>query len=307
MVVENFRAGNLKQYGLDYQSLKKIKPSLIYCSITGFGQTGPYSSRGGYDYLVQAMGGIMSVTGEKRGNPTKIGVGVSDIVTGLYANIAVLSALRYKKETGKGQHLDISLMDSQVSWLSYVAQSYLLSGSVPKKIGNDHPSIVPYQTVKAKDGLMVLAIANDRQFKDFCKFAKISEVSENPKFKTNSSRVKNRNELNKIIEKVILAKKIAQWEKGLTKINVPCGPINDIKQVFEDPQVKSRGMEISMNHKKSKGKKIKLIGNPIKFSVSKVKYKKPPPVLGDDTHRVLEEFLKLSSTQLKNLRKKKII
>ena len=203
VLVENFRAGNLKQYGLDYKSIKKINPEIIYCSITGFGQNGPYSKRGGYDYLVQAMGGIMSITGEKKGNPTKIGVGVSDIITGLYSTIGILSALRFKEVTGKGQHLDISLMDSQVSWLSYVAQNYLISGEIPKRIGNDHPSIVPYQTVKAKDGLMVLAIANDRQFKEFCKYAKISNLINDPKFKTNSSRVKNRCDLNKIINKVI--------------------------------------------------------------------------------------------------------
>ena len=170
VLVENFRAGNLKQYGLDYESIKKINPKIIYCSITGFGQNGPYASRGGYDYLVQAMGGIMSITGEKKGLPTKIGVGVSDIITGLYATISILSALRFRDQTSLGQHLDISLLDSQVSWLSYVAQSYLISGNIPDRIGNDHPSIVPYQTVKAKDGLMVLAIANDRQFKSFCNF-----------------------------------------------------------------------------------------------------------------------------------------
>ena len=208
ILVENFRAGNLKQYSLDYASIKKIKPDIIYCSITGFGQNGPYSKRGGYDYLVQAMGGIMSITGEKKGNPTKIGVGVSDIITGLYASVGILSALRFREKTGKGQHLDISLMDSQVSWLSYVAQSYLISNVIPTRIGNDHPSIVPYQTVKAKNGLMVLAIANDRQFKNFCKFAKIPEIFDDKKFKSNSARVKNREKLNKIINIVMKKKSI---------------------------------------------------------------------------------------------------
>ena len=252
VLVENFRAGNLKQYGLDYESIKKINPKIIYCSITGFGQNGPYASRGGYDYLVQAMGGIMSITGEKKGLPTKIGVGVSDIITGLYATISILSALRFRDQTSLGQHLDISLLDSQVSWLSYVAQSYLISGNIPDRIGNDHPSIVPYQTVKAKDGLMVLAIANDRQFKNFCEFSGLYDLCENSKFKSNSSRVKNRKELNKIIGKTILKKTITEWVQGLTKINVPCGPINNIKQVFDDPQVKSRKMKINMKHKKSK-------------------------------------------------------
>ena len=307
VLVENFRAGNLKQYGLDYKSIKKINPEIIYCSITGFGQNGTYSKRGGYDYLVQAMGGIMSITGEKKGNPTKIGVGVSDIITGLYSTIGILSALRFKEVTGKGQHLDISLMDSQVSWLSYVAQNYLISGEIPKRIGNDHPSIVPYQTVKAKDGLMVLAIANDRQFKEFCEYAKISNLINDPKFKTNSSRVKNRCDLNKIINKIIKKKTIKQWVEGLVKVNVPCGPINNIQQVFEDKQVKSRKMVISMKHSKSKNKKIKLIANPINFSESKIQYKKPPPKLGQDTISVLKKFLKLDSKDLLDLKKKKII
>ena len=295
VLVENFRAGNLKQYGLDYESIKKINPKIIYCSITGFGQNGPYASRGGYDYLVQAMGGIMSITGEKKGLPTKIGVGVSDIITGLYATISILSALRFRDQTSLGQHLDISLLDSQVSWLSYVAQSYLISGKIPDRIGNDHPSIVPYQTVKAKDGLMVLAIANDRQFKNFCEFSGLYDLCENSKFKSNSSRVKNRKELNKIIEKTILKKTIKEWVQGLTKINVPCGPINNIEQVFDDPQVKSRKMKINMKHKKSKTGKINIIGSPMNFSVSKIKYKKTPPTLGEDTKKFLKIFKNFNS------------
>ena len=254
VLVENFRAGNLKQYGLDYKSIKKINPKIIYCSITGFGQTGPYSRRGGYDYLVQAMGGIMSITGEKKGQPTKIGVGVSDIITGLYACISILSALKFRDVTSQGQHIDISLMDSQVSWLSYVAQGYLTSGVTPQRIGNDHPSIVPYQTVKAKNGLMVLAIANDRQFKSFCEFSGLKNLHLDTRYKSNSQRVKNRNSLNKIINKTIKVKNINYWVSGLTKVNVPCGPINDISQVFKDPQVKSRNMKIKMKHKKSRKK-----------------------------------------------------
>ena len=306
VLVENFRAGNLNQYGLDYKSIKKINPKIIYCSITGFGQSGPYSKRGGYDYLVQAMGGIMSITGERNGDPTKIGVGVSDIITGLYASNAILAALRFRDITSKGQHLDISLMDSQVSWLSYVAQSYLISKKIPTRIGNDHPSIVPYQTVEAKDGLMVLAIANDRQFRKFCEFAGIPDLHQNPKFNTNSLRVKNRNQLNKKILKILKLKTIKQWVSGLNKLNVPCGPINNIKQVFDDPQVNSRKMKIEMTHKKL-NRKIKIIGNPIKFSESKVKYKKSPPSLGEDTEKILSKFLKLSKKQIKILKEKKII
>ena len=306
VLVENFRAGNLKQYGLDYKSIKKINPKIIYCSITGFGQTGPYSKRGGYDYLVQAMGGIMSITGEKKGQPTKIGVGVSDIITGLYACISILSALKFRDITSQGQHIDISLMDSQVSWLSYVAQGYLTSGITPQRIGNDHPSIVPYQTVRAKNGLMVLAIANDRQFKNFCNFSGLKNLHLDPKYKNNSQRVKNRSSLNKIINKIIKAKNINFWVNGLTKVNVPCGPINDISQVFEDPQVKSRNMKIKMKHIKSK-KKIDLIASPIKFSVSKIKYKKSPPTLGEDTEVFLKRFLKMKSSYIKKLKLKNII
>ena len=306
VLVENFRAGNLKQYGLDYKSIKKINPKIIYCSITGFGQTGPYSKRGGYDYLVQAMGGIMSITGEKKGQPTKIGVGVSDIITGLYSCISILSALKFRDITSKGQHIDISLMDSQVSWLSYVAQGYLTSGITPQRIGNDHPSIVPYQTVRAKNGLMVLAIANDRQFKNFCNFSGLKNLHLDPKYKNNSQRVKNRSSLNKIINKIIKAKNINFWVNGLTKVNVPCGPINDISQVFEDPQVKSRNMKIKMKHRKSK-KKIDLIASPIKFSVSKIKYKKSPPTLGEDTEVFLKRFLKMKSSYIKKLKLKNII
>lgn len=306
VLVENFRAGNLKQYGLDYKSIKKINPKIIYCSITGFGQTGPYSKRGGYDYLVQAMGGIMSITGEKKGQPTKIGVGVSDIITGLYACISILSALKFRDITSQGQHIDISLMDSQVSWLSYVAQGYLTSGITPQRIGNDHPSIVPYQTVRAKNGLMVLAIANDRQFKNFCNFSGLKNLHLDPKYKNNSQRVKNRSSLNKIINKIIKAKNINFWVNGLTKVNVPCGPINDISQVFEDPQVKSRNMKIKMKHRKSK-KKIDLIASPIKFSVSKIKYKKSPPTLGEDTEVFLKRFLKMKSSDIKKLKLKNII
>ena len=304
VVVENFRAGNLKQYGLDYKSLKKIKPDLIYCSITGFGQDGPYSKRGGYDYLVQAMGGIMSITGEKNGPPTKIGVGVSDIITGLYSCISILAALRFREKTSKGQSIDISLMDAQVSWLSYVAQSYLISKKIPMRIGNDHPSIVPYQTVEAKDGLMVLAIANNNQFKNFCNFAGLGKISKNEKYKTNSLRVLNRKSLNAIIKKTIKKKDISYWVKGLINVNVPCGPINNIGQVFKDPQVIFRKMAVDIKHK---NKKIKIVGSPIKFNKSPIIYKKSPPTLGEDTVSVLKKFLKLNKSRIVDLKKKNII
>ena len=304
ILVENFRAGNLKQYGLDYETIRKINPKLIYCSITGFGQDGPYSKRGGYDYLVQAMGGIMSVTGEEKGPPTKVGVGVSDIITGLYSTISILSALRYRDKKSVGQRIDVSLLDSQVSWLSYVAQGFLVSGKIPKKIGNDHPSIVPYQTIKAKDGLMVLAIANDNQFKNFCNFAGLEELYVDKKFCTNSQRVKNRKKLKDILESRISKNKIKYWVDGLVKVNVPCGPINNIKKVFDDPQVIFRKMKINMKYDK---KNISFIGSPINLSESPVQYKKVPPKLGEDTNKILKQFLKLNNTEIKKLKKDKII
>ena len=304
ILVENFRAGNLKQYGLDYETIRKINPKLIYCSITGFGQDGPYSKRGGYDYLVQAMGGIMSITGEEKGPPTKVGVGVSDIITGLYSTISILSALRYRDKKSVGQRIDVSLLDSQVSWLSYVAQGFLVSGKIPKKICNDHPSIVPYQTIKAKDGLMVLAIANDNQFKNFCNFAGLEELYVDKKFCTNSQRVKNRKKLKDILESRISKNKIKYWVDGLVKVNVPCGPINNIKKVFDDPQVIFRKMKINMKYDK---KNISFIGSPINLSESPVQYKKVPPKLGEDTNKILKQFLKLNNTDIKKLKKDKII
>ena len=304
ILVENFRAGNLKQYGLDYETIRKINPKLIYCSITGFGQDGPYSKRGGYDYLVQAMGGIMSITGEEKGPPTKVGGGVSDIITGLYSTISILSALRYRDKKSVGQRIDVSLLDSQVSWLSYVAQGFLVSGKIPKKIGNDHPSIVPYQTIKAKDGLMVLAIANDNQFKNFCNFAGLEELYVDKKFCTNSQRVKNRKKLKDILESRISKNKIKYWVDGLVKVNVPCGPINNIKKVFDDPQVIFRKMKINMKYDK---KNISFIGSPINLSESPVQYKKVPPKLGEDTNKILKQFLKLNNTEIKKLKKDKII
>ena len=246
----------------------------------------------------------MSITGEEKGPPTKVGVGVSDIITGLYSTISILSALRYRDKKSVGQRIDVSLLDSQVSWLSYVAQGFLVSGKIPKKIGNDHPSIVPYQTIKAKDGLMVLAIANDNQFKNFCNFAGLEELYVDKKFCTNSQRVKNRKKLKEKLESRISKNKIKYWVDGLVKVNVPCGPINNIKKVFDDPQVIFRKMKINMKYDK---KNISFIGSPINLSESPVQYKKVPPKLGEDTNKILKQFLKLNNTEIKKLKKDKII
>ena len=242
VVVENFRAGTLARYGLGAGDMCKANPRLIYCSVTGFGQTGPYASRGGYDYLVQAMGGIMSVTGEPDGPPTKVGVGVSDIITGMYAAISIQAALRHREISGEGQHIDMALLDAQVAWLSYVGENYLVSNEVPERLGSHHPNIVPYQVFEAKDGLMVLAVGNDAQFERFCKFAGISEIAEDERFATNGGRVTNREIITEILADIIKAKPIDHWVEGLVGVNVPCSPINNIDQVFANPQVEAREM-----------------------------------------------------------------
>ena len=307
IVVENFRAGNLAQYGLSYDQLCEEFPRLIYCSVTGFGQTGPYATRGGYDYLVQAMGGIMSVTGEPGGPPTKIGVGVSDIITGMYAGISILSALHYRDKTGKGQHIDMALLDSQVAWLSYIGQNYLVSNEVPKRLGNDHPNIVPYQVCPAKDGLMVLAVANDSQFKRFCLFAGCPELAEDERFASNQARVRNRAIISPIINDLIKKQPIAYWVEGLVGVNVPCSPINNIDQVFADPQVESRGMKLAMPHNLAPEGQVELIASPMKLSASPVSYRHAPPQLGEHSEEILSQLLSLSPGEIEDLRKKGVL
>ncbi len=305
ILVENFRAGNLAQYGLDYQQLQPLHPGLIYCSVTGFGQTGPYAGRGGYDYLVQAMGGIMSVTGEPGGPPIKVGVGITDIVTGLYATIAILAALRHREATGQGQQLDLALLDSQVSWLSYIGQNYLLSGDVPGPLGHEHPSIVPYRVFEAKDGPMVLAAANDGQFKRFCQFAGRSELAEDKRFATNAARVRHRAVITPVLEDILKKRTVAEWVDGLVGANVPASPINHLDQVFNDPQVQARGMTLSMHH--ATDQEIDLIASPLHLSASPVSYRCPPPVLGEHTQTVLQDLLGLDAAACAALKNKGVI
>lgn len=311
IVIENFRAGNLKRYGLDYAAVKKLKPSIIYCSVTGFGQSGPYAGRGGYDFLVQAMGGIMSVTGFADTPPTKVGVGISDIVTGLYAAIAIMSAIRTAEQSGIGQHIDMALLDCQLAWLSYVGQSYLITGQVPRRLGNQHPSIVPYQVFMASDGPMVLAVANDEQFKRFCRFAEVNLAAE-PRFASNRRRVKNRHALVPLLNEVIVRRPVSHWVDGLVKVNVPCSPINNLAQVFADPQVRARRLVRKMpygtgddgNDKNKGGKKgkeskkqLEILASPLNLPASPVTYRRPPPRLGEHTAEVLGE-LGLSAAEI---------
>ncbi|MGB8274831.1 MAG: CaiB/BaiF CoA-transferase family protein [Alphaproteobacteria bacterium] len=307
VVIENFRTGNLAQYGLAYDQIKPLFPRLVYCSITGFGQTGPYAKRAGYDYLVQGMGGIMSVTGEPDGPPEKVGVGIADIMTGMYAVVAILAALRHRDATGEGQYIDMALLDSQVAWLSYVGQNYLTSGEVPRRCGNHHPNIMPYQVFGAADGLMILAVGNDAQFERFCTFAGKRELARDPRYATNAARLGNRDTLTPIIADLIAAHPIRHWVDGLAKVNVPCGPINTVDQVFAEPQVKAREMEIEMPHPLTGPDLVHLIASPIRMSESPVSYRLPPPLLGQQTDEVLSGLLGMSADELAGLRRRGVI
>ena len=307
VVVENFRTGALDQYGLSYDQIREEFPSLIYCSVTGFGQTGPYATRGGYDYLVQGMGGIMSVTGQPDGPPEKVGVGVSDIITGMYAAIAIQAALRHRESTGEGQHIDMALLDSQVAWLSYVGENYLVSGEVPQKLGSHHPNIVPYQVFRASDGLLVLAVGNDAQFERFCKFAGCPDLAADERYTTNKARVKNRGSLTPVLSDIMAGKPISHWVVGLVDVNVPCSPINTIDQVFADPQVLAREMKISMPHPHLSGETVDLIASPLRLSRSPVSYRQAPPQLGEHTSELLKELLEISAQEIAALRERGVV
>jgi len=303
--IENFRYGMIDKLGLDYEILKKVNPKLIYCSISAFGTTGPYRDLPGYDFLIQAMGGIMSITGEPEGPPMKVGVAIVDVTAALYATSAILAALIYREKIGKGQKVETSLLEAQVAWLVNVGSNYLISGKVPQRYGNAHPNIVPYQVFKAKDGYVALAIGNDLQWKKFCKLAEIEELAEDPKFKTNPKRVENREELIGILNKVILKKRGVEWIKLCRDNGIPCGPINTIDKVFSDPQVLNREMVVEVNHP-SAGK-IKLAGIPMKFSHTPALIKTPPPLLGEHTNEILSNLLGYDEEKILYLRKEKII
>lgn len=293
ILVENFKVGGLKKYGLDYDSLKLVNPSLIYCSITGFGQTGPYKERPGYDLMIQAMGGLMSVTGEPDdvpgGGPLRAGVAVTDLFTGLYSVVGILGALHHREKTGEGQHIDMALLDTQVAVLANQTLSYLVSGKAPQRQGNSHPAIVPYQSFATKDGYIILAVGNDSQFASFCIAAGMPALTEDERFVTNPARVANREELVPMVAGILKGRTTDDWVSILEKANVPCGPINSIDRVFSNEQVKARGIELSLED--SQGKKIPTVANPIRYSATPISYKKAPPRLGEDTEAVLARVL----------------
>ena len=307
ILIENFKVGSMKKYGLSYDELKVINPKLIYCSITGFGQTGPYANRPGYDFLIQAMGGIMSFTGEPDGDPMKAGVGIADVMCGMYASNAILAALYHKTQTGTGQYIDISLLDSQVAWLVNGALNYLTSGELPARYGNGHPNIVPYELFPANDGYFVLAIGNDAQFQRFCEFAKAQDLSSDERFSTNQNRTHNRTQLIPLLRAITAQHSTEYWLNGLEQINVPCGPVNNMEQVFSDPQIKHREMQIEVPHPQSAEGNVSLIANPIKFSETPVSYDRHPPVLGEHTEEVLKQSLGLQDDEIEKLRKHNVI
>lgn len=299
ILVENFKTGGLRKYGLDYETLKAINPSLVYCSITGFGQDGPYAKRAGYDYMIQAMGGLMSLTGEPAGEPMKSAVAVADLFTGMYAVTAILAALRHAERTGEGQHLDISLLDCQVAMLANLGMNYLLSGEEPKRLGNAHASIAPYQVFATADGHVVLAVGNDGQFQDFCTAAGV-KLADDTRFATNPARIANRVELTSAIAAIMIQRTTGHWMSVLEQAGVPCGPINTLPQVFADPHVAARGAVQTM--KRSDGATVKLTANPIRMSATPPDPRIAPPLLGQDTHRTLRDLLGVTETELARLR-----
>jgi len=306
ILVENFKTGGLSKYGLSYDQLKDANPGLVYCSVTGFGQTGPYAERPGYDVLIQAMSGLMSTTGEPEGEPQKSGVPISDLMSGMYAAVGICAALRHREITGEGQHIDISMLDTSVATLSMQGMNYLASGVAPPRFGNAHPNIVPYQVFATSDGHIILAIANDGQFDRFCEFAGVVELCKDDRFCTNVERVLNREALIPILADIVAAKPSHHWLEGLEACNVSSGPINTIDQVFDDPHVRAREMEIAMAHPLV-DKPVRLIGSPLKMSASPPSYDLPPPLLGEHTDAVLGEMLELGADELAGLRYRGVI
>jgi len=299
VLIENFKVGGLQKYGLDYASLKVINPKLIYCSITGFGQTGPYRERAGYDFMIQAMGGLMSVTGERDGEPMKVGVALSDVMTGLYAANAIQAALIHRLRGGEGQHIDLALLDVQVATLANQAMNYLASGINPQRLGNAHPNIVPYQAFQTADGYLILAVGNDAQFARFCDLTGRTELARDERFTTNSNRVKNRDFLIPDLVEIMLTQDTDAWLEQLNEKGIPCGPIANIDQVFDNPQVQHRGMQLELDHPVAG--KVASVANPIRLSESAVTYDKAPPLLGQHTEQVVRDLLGLGRDQIDQL------
>ncbi|MGN6225388.1 CaiB/BaiF CoA transferase family protein [Pseudoxanthomonas sp.] len=292
VVVENFKVGDMARYGLDAESLRTADPRLIYCSITGYGQHGPYARRPGYDFAVQGLGGLMSVTGERDGlpgaGPQKVGVAVADLFTGMYATVAILAALRHRDATGEGQVIDMALLDAQVAMLANLGSQYLVGGSVPERMGNGHPSIVPYQAFEAADGHVILAVGNDAQFARFCVIAEHPEWRDDPRFARNADRVRNRETLVPLIASVMRNRPRGDWLAALETAGIPCSPVNAIDEVFADPQVRARGLQVAIDHPEQDA--LPMVASPLRLSATPVRYRSAPPMLGQHTDEVLREF-----------------
>ncbi|MEK6751890.1 MAG: CoA transferase [Chloroflexota bacterium] len=300
VLVENFRPGTLEKFGLDFKTLHALNPKLIYCSITGFGQTGSMKDKPGYDFMIQASGGLMSITGEPEGEPMKTGVAVVDLFAGQNAIIAILAALQARTLTGEGQHLDIALFDSQLGWLANAASNYLISGKLPKRHGNAHPNIVPYQSFQASDGWFAIAVGNDRQFARLCELLGKPELGMDERFATNSARVQNRAEIISLLASIFKDASVSEWLAKLDEAEIPCGPIQDFEQVFSMPTVKEREMVVKMNHPTIG--ELPLVGSPLKMSATPVEYRLPPPLMGEHTVSILQELLGYSNDQIGKLR-----
>ena len=309
VVVENYKVGTLKRYGLDYESLSAINPRLVYCSITGFGQTGPYAPLPGYDFVFQGMSGLMSLTGksdnEPGGGPMKFGVAIADLTTGMYAAFAILAAVEHRRISGRGQHIDLSLLDCAVSLTSYMSMNYFLSGKLPQRMGNVHSNIVPYQVFRCKEGDVIMAVGNDTQFADMCVAIGMPELAEDERFKRNFDRVRNRVVLEEILQRQLKERTMLEWVEIFERHNVPSGPIYTLDQVFEDPQIKHRGMKTSLAHEV--GVQVASVASPIRLSATPVVLTQSAPTLGSANEQVLKHELGLSDEQIQGLRDRGIV
>ena len=304
IVIENFKVGGLKKYGLDYDGLAKENAGLIYCSITGFGQTGPRADEAGYDFIIQGLGGLMSFTGTQEAGPIKTGVAVADLTAGMYAVIAILGALHHRDKTGEGQYIDMAMLDVQAGWLANQGMNYLIGGFQPKRLGNAHPNIVPYQAFDLKDGHLIITVGNDRQFARLASVIGKPELAGDEKFKTNAARVKNREELIPILQQALKAKSRNEWIKLLYRQKIPAGPINELKDVYADPQIKHRNMVFDLPH--AKGGTVPQVATPIKYSKTNLEYERAPPLLGQHTIEVLEQ-LGLDASTIERLKSKGVV
>ncbi len=309
VLVENFKVGDLERRGFGWEAVHARHPGLIYCSITGFGQDGPYAGRPGYDFIIQGMGGIMSITGEPDGQPMKVGVAISDVMAGMYACVSILAALRQREHTGHGRQIDISLLDAQVAWLYNQAANYLVGGEEqePQRLGNAHPNIVPYQCFATADGHINVAIGNDTQFQRLCRFAGRPELGEDPRFATNSQRLANRETLIPLLQEIFAARGTDDWLDGLERHQIPCGPINSMSQVFRDPQVRHRGMLTHVRHPAAGDAAMPLVASPIRMDGERPPIRRAPPTAGQHTEELLDELLGLDAEQVAELRGRGIV